>query len=189
MATPDPRRIIKGLYGYLCVDPTDVAGTVFPHGGTALGLMRDGEFRYGERQRLVGDEAYGKVFTEAFRVQESPIFVAVLREWDDDALGTVFPDTETGDTGRTVIRGRVGVNGLRGGQVLSESAVALYFSPRAIDQHPSILVYSAIPVLMDTESLRAGGSDAEVGVAIGFYGIPDGTGRLYQIAYRGDVEL
>lgn len=186
MATPDARQIIRLDGGSLCIDPTDLA-TDYPHGGTALGLIRDGEFRYGERARLVHAEEFGRVAVEGFRIQESPVLSAVFRTWDDDVLSNIFPDTTAGTSGGRVIRGNVSANAQRGGN-LSDLAVTLCFSPRSPDQHPFILIYSAIPVFIQTPAfgLRVG---EEVGTAVGFYGIPDASGRLYQVADRGDADL
>lgn len=185
MGSPDIRNIMH-LDGYLCLNPTDVS-TDFPHGGTAIGEMRDGEFRYGERERLIIAEEFGRVAVDGFRVMESPVLTAVLREWDDDALAAVFPDTTTGASGRVVIRGDVGTNGRRAGGLLSDLAVTLCFSPRSLDQHSFIILYSAIPVLRRTvHELR---TDREIGTLVAFYGLPDASQRLYRVAHRSDVIL
>ncbi len=186
MASPDPRKVIRGLTGSLCTDPTDL-DAAFPHGGTAIGLTRDMVFTPGERAVLIHAEEFGNVVREGFRVQDSPVFTAVLRQWDDDGVAAIYPDTATGDSGRTLIRSRANTNANRSGTKLSASAVKLLFSPDSPDQHPFIIIYKAIPVL--TDSMIEPDMRKELGFSVGFYGIPDASYRLAYAGFRADISL
>ena len=78
--------------------------------------------------------------------------------------------------------------GFRPGELLSDRAVVLCFSPQSLDEHPMILIYNACPAL--EENARLQGSIAEeLGVAVSFAGIPDSTGRSYAIGRRKDLTL
>ena len=64
MATAATRNILR-IPGRLCVGPTDLT-TAFPHGGTALGVTRALEFRFGYRTYNATAEEFGGVTTRAY---------------------------------------------------------------------------------------------------------------------------
>src|SRR5688500_3826453 len=102
MATANVRNILR-LRGRLCFNPTNLA-TAFPHGGTALGLTRSGVFHLGMKTVLNEAEEWGGIVSKAWYAGEKPFLAAVLREFDNDAIGAVFPNTGAGTvTGDKVI--------------------------------------------------------------------------------------
>lgn len=185
MAVPDERNIPGPSPGSLCIDPTDLTAA-FPHGGTALGVVRDEEFRPGMIERVNRSEFMGSA-VEVYQTGQDPIFVCVLRQWDDDALSAAWPDVDTSGT-NPMIRGRVSTNAARAGLKLSSKAVALCFSPRALDTDRFIVLYKAIPVIQEGASIVVN-LGAEVGIGMMWRGIPDATGRLYDIGTRTDITL
>ena len=204
MSAPDVRKIIR-IAGRLCINPTDISDSeVFPFSGTALGITRDAELRFNVQTRLVKAEEFGSQVVEAVTAGESALFAFVLREFDNDALATVFPNTATGTTtGNVTIEGRVsGVGVNRSGYLLSNKAVKLLFAPRVentvptagsttnlpLDEQPMVLIRKAIPMIEETAMLQLS-LKQELGIGVLFQAIPDSSGRLYDVGRRGDLTL
>lgn len=187
MATANVNNILR-VPGRLVKDPSALA-SAFPHGGTALGLTRDMEFRFGFKTSVVTGEEFGSSVVETIYAGEAVIFAAVLREFDNDALSAIFPNTTTGGSGDEIIEYKPGDNTTnRPGTLLSTKAFKLLFSPRAVDAHPHILIYNAIPAVEEAAMLQAS-LGHEFGIAVAFHGTPDATGRTYQIGKRADLTL
>lgn len=188
MATTNARQVIKGLHGRLVKDPTDVS-LPFPHGGTEFGLVRNGVFRFGKVYHEVPAEEDAGVITEVLSGADGGVFAAVLRSYDVDALGVVFPDTIVGaTTGDRVIKGRVGAGSVFSGLALSANAIVLGFSPDAVDSHPHIVLYNAIPMLEEAAEILLGPDD-EFGIAVMFRAAPDSSRRLYDVGRRADFTI
>jgi len=205
MSASDVRKILR-IAGKLCINPTDISDTAqFPYGGTALGVTRAAEFRFGIKTALVTAEEWGQAPVESVYTGEVAVFAFVLREFDNDAIATLFPNTAVGATsGDRVIEGRVdGVGVNRAGYLLSDKAVSLLFAPQVdkttttpgsttfipYDLQPMIYVRKAIPMVEEASMLQLSLAE-EVGIGVVFQGIPDGgTGKVYEVGKRGDLTL
>jgi len=186
MATGNVRNILR-LRGRLCYGATNLT-TDYPHGGTALGLVRDMIFNFGAKTTLSTAEEWGGVVSKAFYTGERPFLAAVLRDFDNDSLNAIFPNTtagsSSGDRYVTYGPGASGVN--RPGYDLTNKQIKLVFSPTAADRHPFIILYYAIPALEETAALNLSLSQ-EVGIGVAFWGGVDSSGRTYAIGKREDI--
>ncbi len=186
MAAPDPIDILKGVSGRLCHSPTDLAAP-FPHGGTALGVVRDVKFRLLGRTRPIRAEEWGGLAVDYLGTDQGAVLGFILRSWDNDALQAVFADTAAGGSGKRVVRGRATTEGCRAGGKLSARARKLLFSPD--DSHdPGFLVSKAIPLPEENAELRFLLPE-EIGIPVLWHCIPDGSGNLYQLGRLEDLTL
>tara|TARA_R100000963_G_C4642949_1_gene106666 strand:- start:1589 stop:2155 length:567 start_codon:yes stop_codon:yes gene_type:complete len=188
MSTAAVRDVLR-IPGRLVINPTDITAD-FPHGGTEMGLTRDAEMRLGISTSLVTAEEWGQVPVEAVYAGESAVFAAVLREWDNDAISNIFPNTGTGTISgdRTILGRSSGGSVNRAGYLLSNKSFILLFSPKAIDRHPMVIVRKAVPMVNETASLSLSLAE-EFGIGVVFHAIPDSSGRLYDIGKREDLTL
>ena len=139
---------------------------------------------------MVTAEEWGQVPVEAVYAGESAVFAAVLREWDNDALSNIFPNTGTGTVSadRTILGRSSGVGVNRAGYLLSNKSFILLFSPKAVDRHPMVLVRKAVPMVDEAATLSLSLAE-EFGIGVVFHAIPDSSGRLYDIGKREDLTL
>lgn len=188
MSTALVRDVLR-IPGRIVINPTNLA-SAFPHGGTEMGLTRDAEMRFGISTSLVTAEEWGQAPVESVYTGESAVFAAVLREWDNDAIDNIFPNTGTGATsGDRSILGRVsGGSFNRAGYLLSNKSFILLFSPKAVDRHPMVLVRKAIPMVEETSLMRLSLAE-EFGIGVVFQAIPNSTGQVYDIGKREDLTL
>lgn len=186
MVTPAPARILA-LRGRLCKDPTDLSAA-FPHGGTALGTVKDGEWRPSRRYFKVEAEEYGQA-VETIYQGESGVLAVVSRDMDSDFLQATFSPTEEGAaTGRRVLYGDVKSEDSRAGRKEGdELAAVVYFSPFS-DQQPGVLLYRAVPMIEQAVRINLTLRD-DVGLLCMFLATPDESGRTYKIGPRGDLDL
>lgn len=186
MATANVRNIIR-LRGRLCLNPTDLTAD-FPHGGTALGLTRSGIFHPGVKTVLNEAEEWGGVVSKAYYAGEKPFLAAVLREFDNDALAAVFPNTSAGSvTGDRVITTSPGDDTQnRAGYDLTGKAGKLLFSPANPDRHPFILLYYAIPAIQESAELQLSMAQ-EVGIGVVWWAGVDASDRSVKIGRRADL--
>jgi len=186
VATPAARNILR-VPGRLCVAPTDLTAD-FPHGGTALGVTRDMEFRFGYRTSIATAEEWGGVPNRIFYEGETCLLGAVLRDYDGDMIKRIFPNTATASqTNDVTINNEIDA-GNRAGYDLSGLAIKVLFSPLAVDRHQFILLYNAIPVVEETSLFNLSMAD-EIGLTVLFYGTPDTNGKVYQIGLRDNMSL
>lgn len=160
MATARPQDALL-VPGRLCVAPTDLS-LDFPHGGTALGLVRGVEWVPGKRPAPVTAEEWGGHVTQVIEMAETATLACFYRQWDADALQKTALDTEAGSsTARRRLRVDVGTDGTRPGTDLTAKGVTLYFSPDA-NQHPGVLIFRAIPVTPTAAMRWAASENLEV---------------------------
>lgn len=203
MSLAEVRKILH-ISGRLCVDPTDISdSSQFPYGGTALGVTRDAEIRFGIKTSMVYAEEFATP-VEAIYTGDTALFAFVIRDLDNDALAAVFPNTATGSvSGDKIIEGRVsGVGENRAGYKMSDQSVKLLFAPRVektdptagsttyipLDEQPMVLIRKAVPLVEETSMLQLS-IKAEIGIGVVFQAIPDSSGRLYDVGKRGDLTL
>ena len=185
MATANVRNILH-LPGELISDPTDLSAAA-PYGGTRLGLVRNLLFRPGLENHPIRAEEWGNAVVDIVHGGSAPVFAAVLREFDNDAIAAIFLDTSTGDpSGDKVINLRA-TSG-RAGTLLSTKEIKLLFVPKAVLRHPSILIRAALPVVTpETEMALKMGTEATINVL--FHARPDKSNRLAVLGKLGDLSL
>ena len=188
MATGNPRNI-RRFRGRLAWNPTDLTAA-FPHGGTELGLVRDLIFRFGIETEEIRAEEWGNIPTEYVYKGSSAFLAAFLREFDNDAIGTIFPDAPKGSaTGDQIIRGAASGAGVTfGGVLLSTVSGVLVVSPDSPERQEFLLLYNAFPMPEETAELQIS-AGAEVGMAVVFRACPDSTDRMWNIGKRRDLSL
>ena len=185
MAAPSVRSAIK-VYGKLVKDPTDLTAD-YPYGGTELGLVGSVLLRPRNQTQLLTAEEWGDQVWDAVDGGTSILLACTLRGVDGDAYGSLFLDTATGTpSGQKVIRFRSD-NG-RAGTLRSTLGMKLLFAPSSPLRHRAVLLRDALPVLVeDTEIPMT--KDEEWAVKVVFYGRPDSSNRVAEIAFIKDMTL
>jgi hypothetical protein len=187
MSTATTRKVLR-LPGRLCAGPTDLT-TAFPHGGVALGITRDAEFRFNIDKHIITAEEWGNIPCEIIMGGESAVMGCVLREFDNDMIGKVFLNPSAGtSSGDQVIYSKTPAATNKPGYRLSVKGFKLLFSPKAVDTHPHILMYNALPIVEESALVQASLAE-ELGIAVAFHAVPDSTGRVYAIGKREDLAL
>jgi len=192
MAIGSVTNFIK-ISGRIAHTPTDFLAA-FPHGGTAMGEIREGGLAFNPEFEALTAEEYGGTTVDFVQRGPSASFGAVLREFDADALAAIFPNIATGAaSGRPIVRGRVfdtttGSTPVQPGALASDRAVSLVVSPRATDEHPAIYIPNAIPLLDEAATMQIN-IGIEVGFAVLFHAIPNSDGRLYDIGLLEDLTV
>lgn len=140
MGVSDVTKIQK-IPGKLVVDPTNLAAA-FPYGGTELGAVRQVALKLRYQALDVPAEEFDEPCEFLLGACKVLGLGAVLRQYDDKVLTTVFPSTSTGSSS-----GEKGVDWpgtARAGALGSARAVKLLFVPNN-SAHPGILLYKAVP--------------------------------------------
>jgi len=190
MSAPDSSKV-QPIKGELILTPTDLTAA-FPYGGTQIGSVRDHVFHAGPQYRGIHAEELG-VEVEHILTGEPTIFACVLRDYDDDALAKVWPQT-TAPTGATasagvLIESAPGIAGKkRPGQVMSDFEVKLLFAPKATETHYHILIYRAIPLIEESAQIEFG-PNVEPGLAVMWKAIPHKTKGTWQQARKERLTL
>jgi len=181
MATKTPRRI-RHVPARVAINPTDLTAS-FPHGGTEIGTVRDIVLRTDVRHAQVVAEEFGEVVEDVF-VGSSVIAAMVIREFDSDAVSTLFPWAVTGSSsGEPVVRYPTTS---QAGDLRSGDAVTLIITPVDEARHPATILYSAVPMVDDAAELTYS-LEREFAVAAMFQGLRDGSGRIYEIGRLEDL--
>jgi hypothetical protein len=177
--------------GRLCINPTNAGlQQAFPHGGTALGLAAKIEFRYGYAVEIVRPMTFGRTVTEAVYGGEDAMLAATIRGLDPDMLAALLPNTTAGaSSGTRTVKyspGDVATN--LPGYLLSNKQAIICFSPKALDTHPMILLYNAIPILAEDAKLSLSQAN-EIAISAVFLGTPDSSGRVYAHDRRENLSI
>lgn len=188
MATGHPRNYLQ-LSGRLVKDPTSLAAA-FPHGGTALGDARLLRFELGPGYDAIRAEEFGGVAVEFLHRTPEAVLATVLREYDSDAIGAIFPQVATGaTTGKAVISGKAfGAGHVSPGALASARAFKLLVSPVDREFHPALVIYNAIP-LIDVAAALQFELSQEFGLAVVFRAVPNSSGQLYSLGMMDDLVL
>ncbi len=187
MATPNPRDVLR-VPGRLSASPTDLT-TAYPHGGTALGVVKHIVFRPNAQYvegMIVTAEEYGGEMVEALQGPEGAVLGAVLSSWDDDAVAQIFPNSATGATTGNVFTTAPGSN--RAGSLLSGRAVPIMFTPLDEENLPSLILYRAVPSIEESAALSLTLGD-EFGLGLIFAGIRNTSGNLWTMGLKRDISL
>jgi len=177
----------------------------YPYGGVELGLCRSATFVWGIRYAPIMAEEFGGMATEYIYLGESAVLSAVLREYDDDMIKTVFHSGSDGmnDTsgakntasGKPVIRAGLsssvissGVGELAPGQSAKGRHRALLFVPDDTENHEFLLMYNVLPMVQEGSEMKMTAAEwAEIGVV--FQAIPDTAGKIYEFGRITDIPV
>lgn len=204
MATSTPNKM-RRLKGRLVWNPT--GGTVtgaYPYGGTQLGFCRSATFVWGIQYQPIRAEEFGGVIVDYVYQSETAVFSAVLRDYDDDMVQTIFPNFSKGfngvdkqtTSGQPIITGTV-KGTTKPGSLIGEKpdgaawdsrSGKLLFAPDDEDNHEFLVIYRAVPMLDQSADLRLTAAEwAETGVV--FHATPVSAGNLYQFGRKTDISL
>lgn len=186
MVAPNTRNILK-IPGRLVKDPTDLTAA-YPHGGTELGIARDCRWSPGIKAEKIVPEEY-KTPIAAIVTDEEAVMALVLRTQDKDMIQAAFPNTQLSADNDAGILGKVAGSGHnRAGFDLATKGFKLLFSPQAVDRHPHVLFYNAVPLLDETVELQLSIAE-EFGIPLMFLAMPDARGWTYAADLRDNITL
>lgn len=190
MSTADLAQVLSAP-GRLCINPTNLT-LAFPHGGTALGEVYKIEVLITNAYFDVEAEEYGGRIVESLWTGENVALACILRQWDETAMGTIFPNTTTGTLSK-----RVGLKGweqvtspVRPGSLVSARSVKLLFSPFDAQRNRAAILYRALPKVNDSVTLNQMlPTRQEIGAV--FLAIPDASSpsRVHRIDFLKDLEV
>ena len=149
-----------------------------PYGGVELGSVRNmvwapvpniGRIRAEEW----GGQTAGKIYNG-----ENVVFSAMLREWNNNAIAEIFPNTVTSAGSDEGVKYDVTDNsGARAGTLLAVNT--LLFVPQKPTVHRSILLYACTPNIEEAAQILFN-RGTEFGIPVVFDGEPDKNGLVYQ---------
>ena len=184
MSLPATTKIFR-VPGRLAITPTALSAA-FPHGGTAIGASSRIRIVTGLEEARVTAEEFSGQAVEAILGKRDFFMSCLLRQWDNDALSTLYgQDATTGSSGDKLISWP-GTN--RGGYQLSNRAVKLVFTANRQTEHPSLLIYKAIPLYAEFEALRLT-IVSELTMPAVFLGIRDASSRVAAMGLLSDLTL
>lgn len=192
MADHDLDDVLR-VGGRLCINPTDKTQD-FPHGGTALGVISDVVWKpiFKTEASLAADDKFAGSAQEHYFLGEDGILGVELRQWHNDVINTIFPNTTLGTSGLRIIGDADhSATPFRPGRRLSGRAVKLLFSPDDQDNHPAVLFPKAVPMLEETAELNLVVID-EYRLLVLFHALWDTSTtppRLYRWGKLGDLTL
>ena len=184
MSATDTTKVYR-VPGRLAINPTDLS-TAFPHGGTEIGASSQIRIITGIEEARVTAEEFSGQSVEAILGKRDFFMSCLLRQWDNDALSTLYgQDATTGASGDKVLNWP-GTN--RGGYQLSGRSVKLVFTADRQTEHPSLLIYKAIPLYAEFEALRLT-ILSELTMPAVFLGIRDASSRVAAMGLLSDLTL
>lgn len=189
MASASSGSILRGVPGRLVWAPTDL-GQAAPHGGTFIGMIRETRFRPNPKYREIWAEELGSVHDVIYCGEGPCELTGILRYQDNDAINKVAPKSvNSGSVGfQWLFRPGGTTANTRAGTALSSVAGKLLFTPKAVNAHPMILLYNAIPTIAPEAMISLSYKD-EYALAVRFVGTPDSSGRVYTVGRRGAITL
>lgn len=183
MSLRDVKSIVKNR-GRLCIDPSDLS-VAFPHGGTALGTVKNIAVADGHEYFDIEAEEMGVRYVESVQLQHFYVLAGIARGFDDDMIDTIQPNSATGSvTGKKIIQG---LGAKRAGALLSASSVVLFFSPDD-PRHRAAIFYKALPKIGAANELLLSVTD-EADTTFAFLAIDDDSGKDVNIGRIEDLTL
>lgn len=180
MAIEDVRRVLR-VPGRLALDPTDLT-LPYPHGGGALGFVREVELAVSIRRVELDAEEYGGEPVDVLYAGATWGLAALLRQWDPDALARIFPAGHVGVSGDRVIDHPGAV---RAGTLMAATAVRMVFSPDD-PAAPGVLFRRAVPLVAEQAALAlALASPLEVPVV--FRALRPAVGEAVEVGRLADL--
>ena len=161
--------------------------TAYPHGGTALGLVRDIKLQRTEGRELIIAEEFGVEVVDEVYTGEAWLLAFALRGFDDDALGAIFPNTATGTLAKKKGIVYPGTDVVPG-NLRSGGAVKVLFTPDDTANHHAVYLPNAIPEIAEELEIPLGRSN-ELLVLCGFRALRDAAtaGRAIQVQLLEDL--
>lgn len=189
MSTPNPKDILAAVPGRLSFGATGLAGA-YPHGGTALGIVKAIALRPGATYEEVTAEEYGGERVEVVATGEAWTLAAILRSWDADGVARIFPTMSVPASGiaRVLHPNTADPNAGRAGRLLSSSAVVLVFTPDALLVHPGIVFHRAVPLLDDQAEMNFSLARMTE-VAVVFAALRSATGKSVSVGRLSEIAL
>lgn len=189
MSTPNPLQAFHcvGRLSATAEGQTFNFATAYPHGATALGLVRDVRLRRIEGRQTIVAEEFGVEVVDEVYAGEAWLLSFALRGWDSDAISALWPNTTLGSSSK--FRG-VDYPGTttKPGTTKAASAVKVLFTPDDATNHPAVYLPNAIPELAEDLTISLGRTE-EVLIVCGFRALRDGAtaGRAIQIRLLEDL--
>lgn len=184
MAAGDVRNIFR-IPGRLSFGASNLA-TAYPHGGTAMGIIGSKVLRPFSGRYIVTAEELGAEPIEEIKTGFAWVLAATLREFDNDVIANVFPDTFIGASTQRVIEHPGPPDG---SPLSSERALSnLVFTPDDQANHVGFIMYRAIPEIDEAAELSFSLAENQE-IAVLFSGIRDATSRVIQIGLLSDLSL
>jgi hypothetical protein len=170
----------------LVKNPTDLS-TAFPHGGTALGEVKQLVVRTQLKTYEVLIEEFGQERAETLISGQAAVMAGIARGYDNDMIAEIFNDTATGaTTGDQVIKYPPPNN--RAGTKGSGESFVLLASPDDQAHGLAVIFFKAIPLTPDSLEINLSYKN-ETGFAFFFQGIRNTNGKVYQIGRIDDLDL
>lgn len=184
MTTPRAADIAY-VPGRLSFGPSSLVAP-YPHGGTALGIVRAIAARPNILHHAIEAEEYGGETVEYVSARDGAwTLAAILRSYDDDAVSKLFPNTSIGTVSQRRLVSQPGA--VRTGRLMSGSSIVLVFTPDSSDERMLVL-HRAIPMVEEAVLLTmAQAIPLEVGVV--FAGIRNAAGKSASWGMREDIAL
>lgn len=188
MSTADLNQSLSAP-GRLVINPTSLSGS-FPYGGTQIGEVRDVRVVITGGWFDVEAEEFGGAIVESVWSGENVALGCYLRQFDETAVATVFPNTKTGTTTKRVAVTHYmdAASPVRPGHLLSSRGVKLLFVPFDVDRVRAVYFSRALPRTNESVALqRALGVREEIPAL--FLAIPNASGKVYQIDFIREITL
>jgi len=175
--TGRPKRVPAELYW----NPSDPDSATVSAWGTRLGNFDNLQLFVGRDSVVLGDQTWGGEVEELITYQKSWITV-LLRDFDKDALGLVFPEVVTNDTAALTpsLDALIADVAEIGGTRVSASAGTLLLRPRDNDLHPCVYYFNAAPTILPDNQIDYEAAK-EWGFPIMFRAFVDSAGKKFRI--------
>lgn len=184
MAVPNLAEIMR-IPGTVIKAPSDLSAA-YPYGGTVLGAISEVEAQEAFADVTVRDENFG-IVTEVLYSGSQLAIGFNLRGYDADAIGTVFPDTTLGTSGKRIIGSDPTT--YRAGSKGTARAVALLYAPDNPLNHPAVYFPAAIPRRRETSEIALDLRIEAVWPVLFLAVQPSGGGDPYQIGLIEELTL
>lgn len=188
MATADLNQCLQ-VPGRLVINPSDLSAA-YPYGGTDLGAVHNIVARRTSGTFDVTASEYGGAVVESIQGGENWVLGAYLRQYDNDAISTVFPNTATGtSTKRPGVKHWLdAASPVRPGALGSARSVKLLFAPYDVDRCRAVYFYRALPRVEETWEMSLS-VDTRVEVPVLFVAIPDASLRCVVNDFLREITL
>jgi len=167
--------------------PVQFVRGVLSFGGTQLGATRAHVYRPGHRQESIPAWEFGGSPADKLWMGAIPVFLAVLRTFDYDAVNLIFPSTEVSGGRRRILHKVNDNSAARSGSVLlSSMADVLLWTPEKTTDQQAIKMYAAIPEIEATAEFQFSPL-AEFGMPVVFTALPYTDGVQDRMGKLGDL--
>ena len=183
MAAPNEALVFR-CGGALYLNPTSITPTAYGT-ATALGICHEVRLSPVTRQFNIQAEEYGQETVEAVYMGRDWVLTFLVRGWDNDTIGMMFPNTAAGGSTTNKVISEPG--GLSPGSLLSGKAVKLLFAPFNTS-HKGFIVYRAIPNIHASRPLEFN-TTKDLSFLATFRCLRDSSGRALKIGQVADLAV